>query len=65
MAFTKEQLIELRDMFADCTTTMDVLVPDTDYYSRRGDFNEESIDFIDPRKLGESLHLKIMATDEN
>jgi hypothetical protein len=65
MAFTKEQLIELRAMFADNTTTMNVLVPSTDYYARRGDFEEDSITFIDARKLDESIHLKIMAATDD
>ena len=65
MAFTREQLIELRDMFAVATTMMNVLVPSTDYYARRGDFEEDSITFIDARKLDESIHLKIMAATDD
>lgn len=41
----------------DATVEINVLVPSRSYYARQGDFDETTIDVIDPRKFQDALHL--------
>jgi hypothetical protein len=59
MAFTKEQLIELRGIMQDATESVKVLVPSTCYYARSGDFEEENIKIIDAWKVEDTLNRMI------
>lgn len=62
-AFTKAQLVELRGIIQDAVETKKILVPSTDYYARRGDFEEENLKFIDAWKLEDALNRAINEID--
>lgn len=47
-----EQLIQA---IQDATISVDVMVPDTDYYAQRGNSRQSSIDMVCPHKLIEAL----------
>lgn len=51
-AVSIEALIELIE---DSTDEIRVVVPDTDYYARRGDTTTEYLRVINPRKLVDAL----------
>lgn len=52
MKIVIEQLIQA---IQDATISVDVMVPDTDYYAQRGNSRETSIDVVCPHKLIEAL----------
>ena len=52
MNITIEQLI---DAIENATVRVDVMVPDQDYYAKRGSSSEGSIDIVCPHKLIEAL----------
>ena len=52
MNITIEQLI---DAIENAIARVDVMVPDQDYYAKRGNSSEGSIDIVCPYKLIEAL----------
>lgn len=59
MAFTKEQLMELKNIILECSDSMTIMVPSTDYYARRGDTEEYKLKYIDAWKIEDLLNRMI------
>lgn len=51
--------MELKNIILECSDSMTIMVPSTDYYARRGDTEEYKLKYIDAWKIEDLLNRMI------